>query len=71
MNEQSDSFKNDFPEYTDKILVCFLAAYVAPDNVVEEANSLGVGVLLQDGFEIKEFIPTLTDFRYGLPKQEG
>ena len=49
VTEQAVSFRSDFPQYQDKILVCFLAAYVALDNVIEKANSLGVAVLLQDG----------------------
>ena len=62
VTEQAVSFRVDFPQYQDKILVCFLAAYVAMDPVVEKANSLGVGVLLQDGFTIKEVISVLKEF---------
>ena len=62
VEEQVVSFRADFPQYQDKTLVCFLAAYVAIDEVVENAKSLGVGVLLQNGFDIKEEILTLKSF---------
>ena len=62
VKKQAASFRADFPQYKDKILVCFLAAYVALDNVVAKATSLGVGVLLQDGFDIIEEISVLKEF---------
>ena len=62
VTEQAISFRIDFPQYKDKILVCFLASYVAIDDVIEKANNLGVGILLQDGFAIKEVISVLKIF---------
>ena len=62
VQKQAVTFREEFPQYKDKILVCFLAAYVAVDKVVEKANQFGVGVLLQDGFDIQEVVPVLKEF---------
>ena len=60
--EQALSFRSDFPEYADKKLICFIATYVAIDAIVAMADLVGVGLLLKNGFKLKEIIPTLKEF---------
>ena len=60
--EQALSFRSDFPEYADKKLLCFIATYVAIDAIVAMADLVGVGLLLKNGFKIKEITPTLKEF---------
>ena len=60
--EQALSFRSDFPEYADKKLICFIATYVAIDAIVAMADLVGVGLILKNGFKLKEIIPTLKEF---------
>ena len=60
--EQALSFRSDFPEYNDKKLICFIATYVAIDTVVEKARNVGIGLILKNGFKLKEITPILKEF---------